>query len=231
MRSSLAAFAAPDSASIPLYVLRAEALGDWLETQPERVRAWIAAVGYRAGAGDTLCVPDTTGGGVALAVLGLGDARARARTRMALGAARSKLPLGTYHLAGGLDEADLPEHLLGWLLAGYRFDRFTRRGGAEPALPALRLPAGFDSTRIEVMAAAEWLTRDLINTPAAQMGPEDIVRLDVSMLAPGVPADIVERLRAERLGRFPCAMACTAVAGLGDVRCLVQIGAEAVRGA
>ncbi len=174
MRSSLAAFAAPDSASIPLYVLRAEALGDWLETQPERVRAWIAAVGYRAGAGDTLCVPDTTGGGVALAVLGLGDARARARTRMALGAARSKLPLGTYHLAGGLDEADLPEHLLGWLLAGYRFDRFTRRGGAEPALPALRLPAGFDSTRIEVMAAAEWLTRDLINTPAAQMGPEEL---------------------------------------------------------
>jgi enamine deaminase RidA (YjgF/YER057c/UK114 family) len=66
---------------------------------------------------------------------------------------------------------------------------------------------------------------------AAQMGPEDIVRLDVSMLAPGVPADIVERLRAERLGRFPCAMACTAVAGLGDVRCLVQIGAEAMRGA
>ena len=64
---------------------------------------------------------------------------------------------------------------------------------------------------------------------AAQMAPEDIVRLDVAMLAPGVPADIVERLRADRLGRFHCAMTCVAVSGLGDIRCLVHVSAEAVK--
>lgn len=174
MRSSLSAFAAPDSASTPLHVLAAEALGDWLDTQPERVRAWLATVGFRAAAGECVAVPDAAGTGIALAVYGLGDARARARNRMALAGARGKLPLGTWHIAGGIDPVDLPEHLLGWLLAGYRFDRFTRRGAAEPPLPMLRAPLGLDTGRVEVMAAAEWLTRDLINTPAAQMGPEEL---------------------------------------------------------
>ena len=172
MRPSPAAFSAPEGAAIPLHVLRAEALEAWLETQPERVRTWLAAVGFRAGAGETVCVPDA-GGGIALAVFGLGGAQARARNRMALGTARAKLPVGTYALAGGIDPAELPEQLLGWLMAGYRFDRFTRRG-AEVALPDLRAPAGVDTTLIEVQAAAEWLIRDLINTPAAQMGPEEL---------------------------------------------------------
>lgn len=173
MRPNPAAFAPADSAAIPLHVLPSEGLDSWLETQPERVRTWLAAVGFRAATGETVCVPDA-GGGVAMAVFGLGGAQARARGRMALGAARGKLPPGTYALAGGIEAPDLPEHLLGWLLAGYRFDRFTRHGAPEPVLAALRAPAGIDTAAIEVRAAAEWLIRDLINTPAAQMGPEEL---------------------------------------------------------
>ncbi len=179
MRQSLAAFAAPDSASIPLHAIPSEGLDGWLDHQPQRVRTWLAAVGFKAAPGDTISVPDAAGG-VSMAVFGLGDARARARNRMALGAARGKLPLGTYHLATGFSDEDLSEQLLGWLLAGYRFDRFRRGDGTEAGMAALKPPAGIDARRIEVLAAAEWLTRDLINTPASQMGPEE---LETTLLA------------------------------------------------
>lgn len=173
MRRSLAVFAPADAPSIPLHAVRAEGLSDWLDSQPERVRAWITAVDFKAGAGETLCVPDAAGG-IALAVFGLGGAKARRRTRMALGAARTKLPRGTYHLASGFTEEDLPEQTLGWLLAGYSFDRFRHRPAEELAVPALKAPAGLDAARVQILARAEWLTRDLINTPASQMGPEEL---------------------------------------------------------
>ncbi|MCB1396962.1 MAG: leucyl aminopeptidase family protein [Rhodobacter sp.] len=172
MRQSLTAFAAPESASLPLHCVTAEGLGDWLEQQPERVRTWIEAVGFRAGSGAMVSVPDAAGG-LAMAVFGLGDARARSRVRMQLGAARAKLPAGTYHLATGFDAHELPEQLLGWLLAGYRFDRF-RPGTAGGDMAMLKAPEGIDIRRIEIIAAAECLTRDLINTPASQMGPEEL---------------------------------------------------------
>ena len=179
MRQSHAAFAAPDSASIPLHAVGSEGLTAWLDTQPERVRTWLSAVGFAAKTGQTVCVPDAAGG-LALAVFGLGDRTARARHRMALGAARGKLPRGTYHLASGFGDDELPEQLLGWLLAGYRFDRFRHRTGGGTDMPALKAPPRAEARRIEVLAAAEWLTRDLINTPASQMGPEE---LETSVLA------------------------------------------------
>ncbi|MCL4676264.1 MAG: leucyl aminopeptidase family protein, partial [Pararhodobacter sp.] len=172
MRQSHTAFAAPDSASIPLHCVSRDALADWLENQPARVRGWIEALGFSCAAGSLVCVPDASGA-LSMAVFGTGDAKTRARGRMGLGGARAQLPVGTYHLAGGIEQADLPEHLLGWLLAGYRFDRFRQRRDNDDQA-ALKAPDGVDARRIEVLAAAECLTRDLINTPASQMGPEEL---------------------------------------------------------
>ena len=106
MHQSLATFAAADTASIPLHAVTSEGLQDWLDTHPGRVRAWLQAVDFKAGNGETLCVPDAAGG-VSLAVFGLGSQKARLRTRFALGAARLKLPRGTYHLASGIESEAL----------------------------------------------------------------------------------------------------------------------------
>ena len=173
MRQSLAAFAAADAPSVPLHAVPAEGLADWLDHQPERVRTWLTAVGFSARAGETVCVPDAAGS-LSLAVFGLGGAAARSRGRMALGAARRKLPIATYHLAGGFADEELAEQALGWLLAGYTFDRFRHRNADDLALPSLKAPPGLDAGRVSILAAAEWLTRDLINTPASQMGPEEL---------------------------------------------------------
>jgi leucyl aminopeptidase len=172
MRPSNVAFAAPDAPSIPLHLVAADGLDAWLDSQPARVRTWIAAVGYTAGPGKVALVPDPAGA-LQMAVVGLGDAAARRRRRFVAAAATATLPAGTYHIAGDHPAPLLRETALGWLLSLYRFDRF-RRGTEARSLPQLKAPAGIDATRLEVLAAAEWLTRDLINTPAAHMGPEEL---------------------------------------------------------
>lgn len=172
MRPNLTAFAASDTASIPLHCVTPESYASWLDDQPERVRGWLDAVGFKAGAGEVVCVPDAAGG-LAMAVCGLGDARARARGRMALGGVRARLPEAVFHLAAAATVPELAEQALGWLLAGYRFDRF-RPQRAPTGLAMLKAPEGVDARAIEIAAAAECLTRDLINTPASQMGPEEL---------------------------------------------------------
>ncbi|MCC5969892.1 MAG: leucyl aminopeptidase family protein [Pararhodobacter sp.] len=183
MRPAPASFATDDGASVPLHLVHAEDLSDWTDSQPERVRDWLSAIGFRAAAGELALVADVSGR-LALVAVGLGNAQARRRRRFTLGGVRGKLPPGTYHIAGEHPPETLSEHAMGWLLAGYRFDRF-RRDNA-PDLPALKPPAGVDAGRLEIIAAAEWLTRDLINTPAANMGPEE---LETAVLALGEEFD------------------------------------------
>jgi len=179
MRSAPASFACTDSASVPLHPVRSEALSAWLEGQPERVRHWLENIGFRATAGEVALVPDAAGR-LAQAAVGMGGAQTRLRQRFILGGVRGKLPAGNYHIAGEHPVEELHGHALGWLLAGYRFDRFRRESTHAPA--ALKPPAGVDAGRLEILAAAEWLTRDLINTPAANMGPEE---LETAVLALG----------------------------------------------
>ena len=74
---------------------------------------------------------------------------------------------------GALTQAQRDEIALGWLLAQYRFNRY-RPGKRHPAPAVLILPEGCDAARLLAMAAGEYLTRDLINTPAADMGPDEL---------------------------------------------------------
>ena len=162
-------FADPATPSVPLHVVSKAGLADWLAGQPVAVQNWLAATGFEAGLGDARALPDASGAVVA-AVVGYGDAGARARGRFALAKAAS-LPDGCYHLAGELSVEDREEAALGWLLAGYRFDRYH---ASKPAGARLKAPAGVDAARLEIIAAGEALTRDLINTPASDMGPEQL---------------------------------------------------------
>lgn len=161
-------FAPADADAIPLHAVEEAALEDWLERQEPRVRAWAEAQGFKARLGSALLVPDAEGR-PALAVAGFGSTAARARARFHLAAAARALPAGTYRLAAPLPDGDAETEALGWLLSGYRFDRY--KPGGEPAA-SLVAPEGVDAARVEALAAAEALTRDLVNTPASDMGPD-----------------------------------------------------------
>ncbi|MFW2544230.1 leucyl aminopeptidase family protein [Primorskyibacter sp. 2E107] len=161
-------FAAPEAASLPLYVLEPQSLEAWLSDQTERTRAWVAASGFSGAIGSVLMLPGEDGAPVA-ALAGYGTAAQRARQRFVLAAAATALAPGTYRLANELPDDRLETEALGWLLAGYGFSRYRDN---TPSCASLLAPEGVDANRVQVLANSESLTRDLVNTPAADMGPE-----------------------------------------------------------
>ena len=163
-------FAKDDAASIPLFILDNADLPSWLETQPDNIVTWVRTTGFEAALGEVCLIPDTSGALMMVAV-GFGKSADRARGRFHLATAAAKLPAGTYHIQSGLLDTDLEEAALGWLLAGYRFNRYHQK---KPNGARLIAPKGVDAARIEAIAAGEVLTRDLINTPASEMGPDGL---------------------------------------------------------
>jgi leucyl aminopeptidase len=163
-------FAASDTDTIPLFAVPSEGFDlSALGLAPAQ-KAWVTAQGFTGALGSVATVPDADGN-IALALAGMGTASARRRGRFHLATAAAKLPQGTYHIAGGIAPEDLEEATLGWLLSQYRFDRYR----AQPAArAALQTPATVDAAKVIAMAEGEFLTRDLINTPASDMGPPDV---------------------------------------------------------
>jgi len=169
--TALPDFAPADADSLPLHVISPDDLPDWLAGPGAEWAGWLTAAGFKAALGEVQLLPGTAG--LAGAVIGTGTAQTRARGRFGLAKAVAALPAVDWHLSGALTEAAAKEAVLGWLLASYRFDSY-RPGKPAPALPRLKLPEGLDGETLLAMAAGEYLTRDLINTPSNDMGPEQL---------------------------------------------------------
>ena len=164
------AFAADAAAATPLHVIDADDLSQALDGLTAPHRAWAEAQGFAAELGQIVTLPGDDGA-IAQVLVGHGTGKQRARGRFHLGAVAAKLPKGSYRIASGLQGGALEEAALAWLLAGYSFDRYRKPSNGIAGLVA---PDGVDAARIETIANAEALTRDLINTPAADMGPQEL---------------------------------------------------------
>ncbi|WP_407494367.1 leucyl aminopeptidase family protein [Pseudooceanicola sp. MF1-13] len=163
-------FAPADADALPLYLVAADQFEDWVADQADATRKWLEAQGFSGALGAACLVPGADGA-PALALAGYGTAAHRARGRFALAAAAMALPAGTYRLQSDLTGDALDQEALGWLLSAYAFDRYREQGGSVAQLVA---PEGVDAKRIEAIAAGEALTRDLINTPSSDMGPDEL---------------------------------------------------------
>ena len=98
-------------------------------------------------------------------LLGLGDGS----DALISAAAADKLPEGDYCFADALPAQTATLASLGWLLGGYRFDRYKSQ---KPALARLVAPASADAAAARRAAQAAMLVKDLVNTPAGDMTPE-----------------------------------------------------------
>jgi leucyl aminopeptidase len=165
------AFSDADAASRPLHVVTPDGLKAFLAAQTPATAAWLTSTGFEAAPGELRLIPGADGS-VAAAVAGLGSPMARARGRFHLAKAAAGLPPGAWRLTGDLSASDKAEAALAVLLQSYRFSRYR---AAKPADPVqLVAPEGIDTARLTAMAEGEFLTRDLINTPALDMGPAEL---------------------------------------------------------
>ena len=154
--------------AVPVWPLTPGALGAWLDAQPERTRNWLRSQGFEASRRAVCAVPDEKGGVAGIAFgLGEGDPPDRA-----FGDLPQSVPPGTYRIdavSGVGFDAEMAA--LGWLLGAYAFRRYKSETETPPSLVA---PEGADEARVLRLARGAWLTRDLINTPAGDMGPAEL---------------------------------------------------------
>ena len=138
----------------------------------EGQRAWLEAQGFKGAARKHVLLPGPDGA-LAGAVLGLGEERSgdpMDKPELAVGLLPGLLPPGCYHLADDLAEPELAA--VAWGLGAYRFRRYKSAGGDEAA--QLKVPRGVDPASALAQVEAVWLGRDLINTPASDMGPQEL---------------------------------------------------------
>ncbi len=133
--------------------------GELLSTAHAR---WAAANAFAGQRGRLLALP-AEDGAIAGHLFGLGPLEER--PKLVLGLAAAGLEPGTYRLEGNFGDPTLAA--LGFRLGAYRFDRYRKASDA----PVLADPAGAEGAEVQRLVTAAFLARDLVNTPANELGP------------------------------------------------------------
>jgi leucyl aminopeptidase len=157
-----------DAGAVPITVLSEPGFEAWREAAPEREREWVVATGFSAEAGKVSLVPDKEGrlGRVLVGMPEEGSAM------WALAGLSESLPTGGYRLDGVPEGTDASHLALGWALGTYAFDLYREKKKETKA--RLVWPEGADRGFVERLASAVCLARDLINTPASDLGPAEL---------------------------------------------------------
>ncbi|MFZ2995118.1 leucyl aminopeptidase family protein [Sphingobium sp.] len=149
-----------------IHLLESADFDGWFLAQSDAVRGIVTAHKFHAKPMEYAILPGGTGEDWTIVA---GVAKKAALTSWCLAKLAESLPEGTYRLHEGIPGAAA----LGWLTAQYRFDRY--RKDENPVGRRILLSRDIahidDSVRL---AQAVALVRDLVNTPAADLGPAEL---------------------------------------------------------
>jgi leucyl aminopeptidase len=148
--------------ALPVHLVARDGL-EALGLSPSTI-TWAAANGFSGEAGRTLAVPGEDGA-LAGALFGIGEGEGA----LAIGALARALPEGDWHLASAHAEPELSAIAL--VLGGYVFTRYGKKPGK---VLRFAMPSGADAGRVRRIADGVFLTRDLVNTPTSDMGPDEL---------------------------------------------------------
>jgi leucyl aminopeptidase len=160
--------AAADPAARPVHAVRPATLDAQLASLPSSQASYLRGAGFKARADEFLLVPGE--GGVGAAVVGIGEDR----SPFAFGSLPNRLPEGAWRLEPG-DYAPAAA-VLGFCLGAYNYEKFkpAKRAPARLVLPS-------NDQRPLSEAAAIWMVRDLINTPANLLGPAELADAAIAL--------------------------------------------------
>jgi leucyl aminopeptidase len=132
----------------------------------KRTRAFVKAAGFEPRPGRYILLPSSGGtGGVLFGLEGAKDHK----NGFLPGLLPGVLPAGTYRFANAPHDARLAA--LAFALGSYRFTRYRK---AKDKAVRLVLPERVDADDLTRIADGVTLARDLINTPANDMGPAEL---------------------------------------------------------
>ena len=167
-----------EQTAIPILPLQANQLADFLADQTESVSKWIENSDFTAKP-HQYCIVPAASGEIAMVLVGLHENpdEVEAAAIWSIANLAKELPVAHYELVTDWPETQMIQAEIGWGLGAYRFDFFKRNFLEQPE-PQARLKVA--ESRLPVINAyvdAITMVRDLVNTPANHMMPEDLAEL------------------------------------------------------
>jgi len=151
---------------IPITLLAENDFKVWVKRQPARVRNWLEAHDFKSKPGSFSVVPDASGK-TSRVVAGISSPP----SLWDVADFSNRLPMGTYNLDWDGPLAFHEWMALGWALGAYKFTRYKK---SEKGLAKLVVSPKSDLEKIKRYAEAIGQARDLINTPAEDLGPKEL---------------------------------------------------------
>ncbi len=148
-----------------LLAINTEYLDEVMDQGGDFLRAFAKLYDFKAKAGQVLVVPNEDGT-VSEVLFGLGETEDETIFRALPG----KLPAGDYQLSAP-DNLDAGRIAVNFAAGSYRFDRY--RKARDPGA-RLVVAEGVDLAEVRSLAHACALARDMVNTPANDLGPLQI---------------------------------------------------------
>lgn len=152
---------------VPIHALRPNEWAGLRATLSDPQVKYALANGFAGEAGQSVILPGADGE-IAAVLLGCGEKTADHDREMRLGQLAASLTSGYFELASTPEGWSERLASIGWGLGTYRFTRYLKE---TPPTPVLVLGDDLDAGHIADAIAASALGRDLINTPAGDMGP------------------------------------------------------------
>jgi leucyl aminopeptidase len=152
--------------AIPIHVVTPASYQRWLGNQPQAVVKWLQSVGYKAKPGELRLIPGRNGE--------LGSAlisNAALHEPWGYASLPTTLPKQHPYAFAALADDDATAAALGWALGCYSFSRYRKRNDA---FASLVWPQKADRRRVIALFEGITLCRNLINTPASDLGPAEL---------------------------------------------------------
>jgi len=167
--------AAGDAAAVPIWFVDTASWRDVRAGLDRNACAFAEASGFEPIAGRHAFLPGPDG---TLAGILFGqEENDKPREPFLAGKLAAVLPCGTYRFASPPHDARLSA--LAFAFGAYRFTRYGKSGTEL----RLELPGSADAAELSRIAEAVYLARDLINTPANDMGPEELAAAAAALAA------------------------------------------------
>jgi len=198
--------------AISIHLVDKAGFPEWFKRLSAPQRATLSAQKFEGGGYEYAIVPDGDGWFVVSGVASTESLSSWCMAKLA-----EVLPAGTYRRVGG----EPGPALFGWASAQYRFDRYRSELSTEG--PRILLTTDVKSIHpVLTEAAAVTLVRDLVNTPAEDMGP---AQLEAAAEALAKPYKAEIRItRGDALAQqFPMVHAVGRAAARSHAPCMIEL--------
>jgi hypothetical protein len=156
--------------SIPFWLLYDDEVDEWRAARTPFIKTWLAEHNFKGEKHRVLLVPDSSGG-LEMAIGGLGKRQGGLSMWHAAGFAE-RLPPRRFRFAQGWSDSDATQLSLGFAYGSYRFERYRPSKSDRPA--TIDACPNADHGFVTHAAESLKLARDLINTPAGDLGPAEL---------------------------------------------------------